>query len=103
MKKIDERWKAIISAVAVIIVNAAALLGFDLGDGASIQNALLGMAWIASIFWAIWKNHNFTFAAGEGQRVTDAIKEIAKDAHENVSAETALELTESRGVKNDVQ
>lgn len=91
---IDERWKAIFSAIGVIIVNAAALMGIDLGDGASIQDVLLGCAWIASLAWAIWKNHNFTAAAAEGQRVVDAIKAVERATGQTLSAEMALELTD---------
>ena len=91
---IDERWKAIFSAIGVIIVNAAALMGIDLGDGASIQDVLLWCAWIASLAWAIWKNHNFTAAAAEGQRVVDAIKAVESATGQTLSAELALELTD---------
>lgn len=94
---IDERWKAIFSAIGVIILNAAALMGIDLGDGATIQNVLLGCAWVASIAWAIWKNHNFTAAAAEGQRVVDAIKQVEKDTGQTLSAELALELSDGVG------
>ena len=96
---IDERWKAIFSAIGVIIVNAAALMGIDLGDGADIQDVLLGCAWIASLAWAIWKNHNFTAAAAEGQRVVDAIKAVESATGQTLSAELALELTD--GVDHD--
>lgn len=91
---VDERWKAIFSAIGVIIVNAAALMGIDLGDGADIQDVLLGLAWIASLAWAIWKNHNFTAAAAEGQRVVDAIKAVESATGQTLSAELALELTD---------
>lgn len=96
---IDERWKAIFSAIGVIIVNAAALMGIDLGDGANIQDVLLGCAWLASLAWAIWKNHNFTAAAAEGQRVVDAIKAVESATGQTLSAELALELTD--GVDHD--
>ena len=91
---IDERWKAIFSAIGIIIVNAAALMGIDLGDGANIQDVLLGCAWLASLAWAIWKNHNFTAAAAEGQRVVDAIKAVESATGQTLSAELALELTD---------
>lgn len=101
MTEIDERWKAIFSALGIIIVNAFALVGIDLGDGAQLQDALLGLAWLASIAWAIWKNHNFTYAAGQGQRVVDAIKSVEKATGTQLSAEMALELTD--GVDHDLQ
>ena len=99
MSNIDERWKAIFSAIGVIIVNVAALMGINIGDGADMQDVLLGCAWIASIAWAIWKNHNFTDAAAQGQLVTNAIKSVKKATGENISAEMALEL--SGGVSYD--
>lgn len=71
---IDERWKAIISAVVVILVNALALIGIDVGDGADLQDALLAIAWIASLAWAIWKNHNFTDEAAKAQKYLDELK-----------------------------
>lgn len=89
----NERIKAIISAAVVIVVNVAALAGFDLGDGATLQNALLAIAAMVSWAWAIWKNHNFTDAAAEGQKVVDAIKTIEAATGERVSAATAIELT----------
>lgn len=98
---IDERWKAILSAVGIIIVNAFALVGIDLGDGTQLQDVLMGIAWLASLAWAIWRNHNFTDAASEGERVIRAIKEIKKATGETLSAEMALELT--NGVGDDVQ
>ena len=97
---IDERWKAILSAVTVIIVNAFALMGIDLGDGADIQDALLGAAWLISLAWAIWKNHNFTPSAIESQKVLDLLKSIKRETGEQLTAEAALELT--NGVDDDV-
>ena len=88
----DERIKAIISAAVVIIVNVAALCGFDLGDGMNLQNALLAIAALISWVWALWKNHNFTDAAAEGQKVVDAIKTIEQLTGEKISAASALEL-----------
>ena len=107
MSEIDERWKAIFSALGIIIVNAFALVGIDLGDGAQVQDFMLGLAWVASIAWAIWKNHNFTAAAAEGQRVVNAIKSVEKSTGVQLSAEMALELTDGiereYGAQDDVQ
>lgn len=99
--KIDERWQAIFSAIGVIVVNAAALLGIDMGDGADLQDVLLGCAWIASLLWAIWKNHNFTYAAAEGQKVVNAIKSVEKETGERLSAEMALELSAGVGYDDE--
>lgn len=81
MNSIDERWKAIFSAIGIIIVNAAALIGIDVGDGAQLQDVLLGCAWIASLAWAIWKNHNFTDEAAQAQRYLDMLKLEKRGEH----------------------
>lgn len=73
----DERTKAIISAVAVIAVNVAAFMGIAL-DQATVLNALMGVAMLAATVWGVWHNHNFTEAAIEGQRLTDLRKVEAK-------------------------
>ena len=99
MENLDERIKAIISAIVVIAVNAAALMGFDIGDGASLQNALLALAWFASIAWAIWKNHNFTESAIESQKVLDLLKEIKRETGEQLTFETLGEITNNKGEK----
>ena len=69
----SERTKAIISAAVVIIVNVAAIYGISLDQG-MLVNALCAIAELVALLWAIWKNHNFTFAAAQGQMVTDKIK-----------------------------
>lgn len=69
----DERIKAIISASAVLIVNAVSFWGISL-DVNELTNALFAIAMLVSTIWAIWKNHNFTFAAQQGQLVTNQFK-----------------------------
>lgn len=69
----SERTKAIISAAVVIVVNVAAVYGISLDQG-MLLNALCAVADLAAMLWAIWKNHNFTYAAAQGQLVVDNIK-----------------------------
>ena len=69
----SERTKAIISAAVVIVVNVAAIYGISLDQG-MLLNALCAVADLAAMVWAIWKNHNFTYAAAQGQMVVDKIK-----------------------------
>ena len=69
----NETVKATVSALAVVIVNCAALFGVTL-DVELWEKLLMAVAFIASTFWGIWHNHNFTAAAQEGQKVTDRIK-----------------------------
>lgn len=68
-----ETIKAVMSASVVLIVAGASLFGFDL-DAGMVQNALSIVAFFVAFAWAIWKNHNFTKAAQEAQKVLDATK-----------------------------
>lgn len=75
----DERAKAIVSAVAIIAVNVCAYFGITLDQG-QLTTGLLAACGLACTVYGIWKNHNFTQAAIEGQKVTDAIKAGDRDA-----------------------
>jgi len=69
----NERVKAVISAIVIVAINVGVLLGFDI-DGDAMTNALMGLAAFLSWCWAIWKNHNFTDEAIEAQRYLDDLK-----------------------------
>ena len=69
----EEKTKAIISAIVVLIANLAALWGVSIDQGVWV-NGLCAIVMLVSSIWAIWKNHNFTFAAQQGQLVTDELK-----------------------------
>jgi len=73
----DERTKAIISAIAVLIVNFAALWGVSL-DYETWVNGLCAIAMLAASAWAIWKNHNFTPEAAQAQLVLNGLKNERK-------------------------
>ncbi len=69
----SERTKAIISASAIIVVNVAAIYGISLDLG-MLQTVLFAVADLVVTIWGVWKNHNFTYAAAQGQLVVDNIK-----------------------------
>ena len=69
----EERTKAIISAIVVLVANIAALWGVSIDQGVWV-NGLCAIVMLVSSIWAIWKNHNFTRAAQQGQLVTDKLK-----------------------------
>lgn len=68
-----ETIKAAVSALGVLIVACAGMIGFDL-DADMVQNGLSIAAFLAAFAWGIWKNHNFTKAAQEAQKVLNATK-----------------------------
>lgn len=74
-----ERIKAIISAAVVIVINVAAILGVDLGDGSDLTNASLIILDFVAMAWAIWKNHNFTDEAAQAQKYLDELKATKKN------------------------
>lgn len=69
----DERTKAIISAIVVLVANIAALWGVSIDQGVWI-NGLCAIVMLVSSIWAIWKNHNITDEAIEAQRYLDELK-----------------------------
>lgn len=76
---IDERTKAIISAVAVIVVNLVAFVFGKNIDAGIVTDGLLAIVLLISTFWGIWKNHNFTPEAAEAQQVLNALKAEKKE------------------------
>ena len=69
----QESMKALVSAFMVIACALAGALGIDL-DADALQNVLSAVLLLAATVYGVWKNHNFTQAAQEGQKVVDAIK-----------------------------
>jgi hypothetical protein len=81
----SERTKAIISAIVVLVANVAALWGVSIDQGVWV-NGLCAIVMLVSSIYAIWKNHNFSYAAQQGQLVTNRIKneKIALEAREEM-------------------
>lgn len=69
----NETVKATISAAVVVIANVLAMVGITIDQGV-VTDGICGVVMLAATVWGIWKNHNFTAAAQEGQLVTDAVK-----------------------------
>lgn len=69
----NERTKAIISAIVVLVANIAALWGVSIDQGVWV-NGVCAIVMLVSSIWAIWKNHNFTKEAAQAQKVLDDLK-----------------------------
>ena len=76
-----ERIKAIISALVIVAVNVAAIVGVDIGEGDAITNALLVIVDMLAVLYGIWKNHNFTPEAAQAQEYLDGLKASRKAKH----------------------
>lgn len=60
--------------LGILIVTIAGLFGIHL-DESTGEAIGMGIAIVALVAWACWKNHNLTVAACLGQEVLDAIKQ----------------------------
>jgi len=69
----NERVKAIISTLAVLVVQILALLGIKVEEN-SFVNAVAVIVSVAVSIYACWKNHNFTAEAAQAQELLDNLK-----------------------------
>lgn len=67
------RTKSVVSAVVVIVVYVASLFGVSL-DAGLVTTTVSVAAALAALAWGVWKNHNFTDAANQAQKVLDDLK-----------------------------
>ena len=75
----DERTKAIISAIVILAVNIAAMFGVTLDAGIWF-NGLCAIVMLVTNIYAIWKNHNFTPQAAQAQAYLNDLKAARKEA-----------------------
>lgn len=69
----DERTKAIISAIVILIVNVAAMFGISLDMNIWVDG-LCAIVALAADARGVWKNHNFTSEAAAAQAYLDNLK-----------------------------
>ena len=69
----NERMKAIVSAVVIIVVQVAGYFGLNL-DAGMVQDEIIIAIMLISCMWGIWKNHNFTQSAIDAQKYLDALR-----------------------------
>lgn len=73
----DERTKAIISAIVILAVNIAAMFGVSL-DANVWFSGLCAIVMLVTNIYAIWKNHNFTPEAAQAQAYLNELKAADK-------------------------
>lgn len=72
------RAQSIVSAIVVLIVNIGSVLGVGIdGNVANLIASVIVV--VAATAWAAWRDHNFTSAALEGQKVIDQLKAENKE------------------------
>lgn len=71
----NETLKATISAIVLLCANVGLYIFGVQIDTDALTAILSGVGIAALTAYAAWKNHNFTHAAQEGQKITDGIKD----------------------------
>lgn len=70
----NERTKAFISAAVLVIVDLAAVLGYQL-DPTTVTAWVTPIVSVALLVYAAWKDHPFTKAGAAGHALTKSIKD----------------------------
>lgn len=78
----DKR-QSTISAIAVLIVNLGVVFGVSV-DQDSLVLVLGSLATLIATVWGVWRNHNFTYAAQQGQLVTNQLKNEKQAKHARI-------------------
>lgn len=69
----DERTRALASAIAIVAVEVCALFGQSI-DADQTVHFILALMSVAGTVYGIWKNHNFTPEAAQAQEYLDSLK-----------------------------
>lgn len=69
----NETFKSIASALAIIVIQVAALFGLEISEDEA-TSIILCLITLGATCYAIWKNHNFTEDAQESQAIVNAGK-----------------------------
>lgn len=77
--------KAVVSAIVVIAVSVFSAFGIDI-DGDMLTNIICAVILVGATIYGVWKNHNFTQAAQEGQKLIDEIKANKKNNENSVES-----------------
>lgn len=73
-----EQIKAFIQLLVTLIVTLAGIFGYSLAENEA-QAAAIVIAALVVIAYSVWRNANFTKAAGNGQEITDGLKDGSID------------------------
>lgn len=72
--------KAIVSTIVTVTITVLSAFGIDV-DGDLLTNVLCAVVLVGATIYGCYKNHNFTKAAQEGQKLIDEIKADKKQSN----------------------
>ena len=84
-----DRFQSIASAISLFIVDLVAIMGISI-DTDIVVDVISVIVFIIATFYGIWKNHNFTDAAIEGQKLVNALKNDIPLPIENEDGQTCI-------------
>ena len=70
----SEQIKAIVQMLATLAITLCGIFGYSLAEETAQQVAIV-VAALVVIAYSVWKNANFTDAAGQGQQITNGLKD----------------------------
>lgn len=74
----SEPIKALIQMLITLFVTIASIFGYSMAEETAQQAAIV-IAALVVIAYSVWRNANFTGAAGHGQQITDGLKDGSID------------------------
>lgn len=74
----QEQIKAIIQMLVTLVVTLAGIFGYSMAEEQAQQIAIV-VAALVVIAYSVWRNANFTRAAGFGEEITTGIKDGSID------------------------
>lgn len=72
--------KAIVSTIVTVAITVLSAFGIEV-DGDLLTNVLCAVVLVGATIYGCWRNHNFTKAAQEGQKLVDEIKAGKKQSN----------------------
>lgn len=72
--------KAIVSTIVTVAITVLSAFGIEV-DGDMLTNVLCAVVLVVATIYGCYKNHNFTKAAQEGQKLIDEIKADKKQSN----------------------
>lgn len=92
----QEQIKALVQMVVTLVVTLCGIFGYSMAEETAQQVALVIVA-VVVVAYSVWRNANFTGAAGLSQRITDLQKSGEIDA---TAVEAFIEVA-SKGIAAD--
>lgn len=76
----EQTVRALVSTIVTVAITVLSAFGIEV-DGDLLTNVLCAVVLVGATIYGCWRNHNFTEAAQEGQKLVDEIKADKKQSN----------------------